>query len=35
VLYATDTSFSAFWYLKSEHARRKPIRRRAILHRGT
>lgn len=35
VLYGTDTSFSPFWFLKSDSARRQPIRRRAILHRGT
>jgi L-lysine 6-oxidase len=35
VLFSTDTTFTAFWFLKSDSARRKPIRTRAKLHRGT
>jgi hypothetical protein len=35
VLYATDTTFYPFWYLKRHDAHRKPKSHRAILHRGT
>jgi L-lysine 6-oxidase len=35
VLFATDTSFAPFWFLKRHSIRKKPIRLQAELHRGT